>query len=209
MRNGCELYPAKPWPEISSKKMMDAGNRVDFFCSVRFIHLERGSVLRQTNAVMNWDRWCNYGQKRLAAAALLVVAKKKRKLSNPRIRELTYNIVVVYLSLCVLRRKAITIDKWKPMANLYKLHKTANNVLVPWSIFFSRAARSLEICHSSNIKAIGHGSFFVPKKPPCHPRFHTSIAPRPIASIHRDPISFKYYWINQPADGSLWKFIKK
>ena len=88
------------------------------------------------------------------------------------------------------------------MANLYKLHKTANNVLVPWSIFFSRAARSLEICHSSNIKAIGHGSFFVPKKPPCHPRFHTSIAPRPIASIHRDPISFKYYWINHAADAT-------
>ena len=37
------------------------------------------------------------------------------------------------------RRKAITIDKWKPMANLYKLHKTANNVLVPWSIFVCRS----------------------------------------------------------------------
>ena len=66
-------------------------------------------------------------------------SSKKRKLSNPRIRKLTYNIVVVYLSLCVLRRKAITIDKWKPMANLYKLHKTANNVLVPWSIFVCRS----------------------------------------------------------------------
>lgn len=41
------------------------------------------------------------------------------------------------------------------MANLYKLHKTANNVLVPWSIFVCRSfplrvfsLELREICHN-------------------------------------------------------------
>ena len=38
-------------------RWMLVGARDDFLSEER--------VLRQTNAVMNWDRWCNYGQRRL------------------------------------------------------------------------------------------------------------------------------------------------
>ena len=57
---------------------------------------------------------------------------------------------------------------WLPGAtNLYKLHKTANNVLVPWSIFPLRVLSPEKYVtisvrtQQSNGKAIGHGSFFL------------------------------------------------
>ena len=43
--------------ERKKSRWMLVGARDDFLSEER--------VLRQTNAVMNWDRWCNYGQRRL------------------------------------------------------------------------------------------------------------------------------------------------
>ena len=83
--------------------------------------------------------------------------------------------------------RTITIDKCIghrpgrllcPQYRLYKLHKTANNVLVPWSIFPLRVLSPEKYVtisvrtQQSNGKAIGHGSFFLRRPKNSQRKFH-------------------------------------